>query len=802
MASLTLEQARRVRTAPTSDSSREGNGDPTELASVAHALIRNGLWVFPCQPGSKEPATSHGFHNAKSDARAVDRWWRQQPGYNPAIDCGRSGLVVIDEDTVGEFARFCDDQNRAVPDTFRVNTAHGVHWWFRQPEGDAIRNVGWFRSHGYTVDVRGDGGYVLAPGAVHPEGPTYTVANPGVTPAALPDWLADLLRTKEPRRGTAVPRGTRRSGGTEDEPAVTVSGARAALVAAVEEITQAAEGTRNEVLNAKAHRLGRMVAGGLLDRDDVAEALTRAALDAGLDPDEIDKTIASGLESASSRPRRKADELAPLDDSRLAEWLASEHLTGRVCWSGGMGWLQFDGRVWRDATDATVTEQVRTILRDLHVEEIKRTDDPARLKALNALHSRTKIGAVVSLLRGVVEQRAEDFDQHPDLLNVGNGVVDLRTGDLLAHNPELLLTKVTTVDYKPGATSPDWCKALQAIPDAVADWMQVRFGQAATGHMTPDDLMPVLQGNGSNGKSTVVEAIRSALGTHAVVVPERLLMANPSDHPTELTTLQGARLALIEETPEAQRLSVKRLKDTLGTPTITARRIQKDNVTWQATHSLILTTNYRPRINETDHGTWRRLALVRFPYTFRAGAAEASGTLNRKGDPRLRERLRLGRQGQHEAVLAWVVQGARRWYDAGQVMPPMPQAVRQDTEEWRAGSDLVLAYVNECLVFEANSMVLTSELYEHFSGWLQQRGHREWGDQLFTERFGGHDEVAGHGVTKERTRPRDRLSRRPDVATRRPSDAVQRVWSGVRFRKSADDLLARSQTARLWEEAQ
>ena len=86
-------------------------------------------------------------------------------------------------------------------------------------------------------------------------------------------------------------------------------------------------------------------------------------------------------------------------------------------------------------------------------------------------------------------------------------------------------------------------------------------------------------------------------------MPERVLIANPSDHPTELMTLRGARFALIEETPEARHLSVKRLKDTVGTPTMTARLIGKNNVTWEATHSLFLTTNYTPRVDETDHGT-------------------------------------------------------------------------------------------------------------------------------------------------------------------------------------------------------
>ena len=240
------------------------------------------------------------------------------------------------------------------------------------------------------------------------------------------------------------------------------------------------------------------------------------------------------------------------------------------------------------------------------------------------------VRAVADLSRGLVLAEAAAFDQHPDLLNVDNGVVDLRTGELKPHDPALLLTKCSPAQYRTGAAHPDWTAALKALPDDVADWMQVRFGQAVTGHPPPDDLLPVLQGGGENGKSTVVAAIGRALGDHAVTVPERVLLANPSDHPTELMTLRGARLALIEETPEARHLSVKRLKDLLGSDQMSARYIRGNPVSWTPTHSLMLTTNYTPRVDETDHGTWRRLALVKFPYTFRKHSTPLLGDRDRR----------------------------------------------------------------------------------------------------------------------------------------------------------------------------
>ncbi len=483
----------------------------------------------------------------------------------------------------------------------------------------------------------------------------------------------------------------------------------------------------------------------------------------------------------------------PLEDSPLTEVIA-ERLQSTHRWASGLGWVRYDGKRWRECTEAAVVEITRKTFKTMFKEELDNDASPDRAKRLTTLLTNGKIRAVVSLLRGILEVDANEFDRHPDLLNCANGVIDLVTGELRPHDPNLLLTKITPVRFEPGAESVDWLLALEALPSAVADWFQVRVGQAATGYMTSDDLLPILQGGGSNGKSTIVDSIFAALSEHALIVPEKVLTASAHDHPTEMTTLMGARVAVIEELPEGARFSVKRLKDTLGTAKITARKIQKDNITWDATHSLFVTTNYRPRVNETDHGTWRRLALVRFPFTFKPGA-EPSGFV-KAGDRRLRERLRSGQQGQHEAVLAWIVAGALRWYKAGKTFPPIPAEVEQDTNDWRSSTDLILSYVTENLQFAPGSKVLTSDLYEHFSGWLEMRGQAGWGDQLFTERFEGHEWATAHGVYKVRTTALSALSR--PLVSLRPTGAKQRVWVGIAFQEAVREADEGQPEGGLW----
>lgn len=486
-------------------------------------------------------------------------------------------------------------------------------------------------------------------------------------------------------------------------------------------------------------------------------------------------------------PALKSGDRAQLDDAHIAEYICNTTLVDSYCWCGGLGWMRYTGARWEAATDATVGEQVRRAVIGLHAAEARDGADADRLKRISALFGAGRIRAIVGLAKGILERRADEFDAHPDLLNVGNGVVDLRTGKIAPHDPGLMFTKWTPVDYRADAVHDDWTTALAALPEASARWMQLRIGQAATGHPTPDDIMPVLQGSGANGKSTFLTPIMRALGDFATAVPERVLLANPSDHPTEMMTLRGARLAVMEETPETRHLNVKRLKDVLGTETMTARHIARDSVSWSPTHSLVLSTNYRPRVDEVDHGTWRRLALVRWPYTYRKPGEPLTAKSDRHGDPTLRDRLKRGHDGRLEAVLAWIVSGAVQWYAADRVLPLAPAGVAADTLAWRADADAVLGFVTDHMVRDDVAHVMTTDLVAAFNAALIKRGHKAWSDQTLAARLNDHD-VWG-GIERRQTLSSTKGLSRPPWGAVVPVGVPNRyqAWHGIRFREPTDD---------------
>lgn len=463
-----------------------------------------------------------------------------------------------------------------------------------------------------------------------------------------------------------------------------------------------------------------------------------------------------------------------------ADRLVPVPMSDYLAWTPDQGWLLWKGTVWESIPEAFAIEGVRERLKQLFRDIAAQPDiTPESVKVASRLLTATKAKNVSYFLKGILYVASEEWDSHPDLLNCQNGVLNLKTGVLTEHDPTLRLTKITSVPFRRGAEHPDWTTALEAIPYDVQRWLQVRYGQGITGYPVDDDVLPIQSGGGKNGKSTLVNAIVGAAGSYGVFVPEKVLLANTNEHPTELMTLRGARLAVIEETPEGKHLPTKRLKDLVGTPIMTARYMRQDFVSWSTTHSLFLNTNYVPQVSETDHGTWRRLALVKFPYKFVDPADPLMGPDEKYGDPGLRERLRFNEDGQLEAVLAWLVAGAQDWYGrAGQY--PTPLTVKADTAAWRAETDLILAYAIDRLSFDANSKVLSKELLEDFNLWLESTGHRKWADNLLTQRFGEHELAKNNKVTKERTRDMAGLSRRGYPSSPTPDQAS--VWYGISFK--------------------
>jgi hypothetical protein len=181
------------------------------MITTALALARKNLAVFPWMPADKKPACAHGCKDATTDAIAIQTWWQENPRYNIGIATGVvSGIFVVDIDGDGvddgedELERLTNQHGELLP-TVEVITARGRHLYFRYPSVPVRNSAGKIAP---GIDVRGDGGYVLAPPSIHPSGRRYCWSVDSTsTIAEAPAWLIDLV--------AAPPNGNRATASSE-----------------------------------------------------------------------------------------------------------------------------------------------------------------------------------------------------------------------------------------------------------------------------------------------------------------------------------------------------------------------------------------------------------------------------------------------------------------------------------------------------------------------------------------------------------------------------------------------------------
>jgi putative DNA primase/helicase len=352
---------------------------------------------------------------------------------------------------------------------------------------------------------------------------------------------------------------------------------------------------------------------------------------------------------------------------------------GRVRYVHQWGrWIVYRAGRWIvDGNDALVTEAAKSVPQALMAMVPKLTgDERARVyRAANRAESASALAAMVRLARGIpgVIVDHEELDANPAILNVLNGTIDLRTGELRPHDPKDLCTQQCPVVYDAHAEAPLWESCLerwQPNPD-MRRYLQIEAGAGATGYAT--ETISVHHGGGANGKSKFFGALQRVLGPYAVTPHKSLLVTSHHEqHATVLASLFRARLAVASETAVADRLNDAQVKNLTGTDRLCARRMREDEWAFAPSHTLVMFSNHRPRVQGQDEGMWRRLRLVPWDVTIPS----------EERDEHLSDKLAAEAPG----ILLWLVEGARRYLAEGL---SAPEAVRAATDGYRTSEDTV-----------------------------------------------------------------------------------------------------------------
>jgi putative DNA primase/helicase len=184
---------------------------------------------------------------------------------------------------------------------------------------------------------------------------------------------------------------------------------------------------------------------------------------------------------------------------------------------------------------------------------------------------------------------------------------------------------------------------------------------------------------GANGKSKFWGAIQYVLGEYACVPSKTLLVTQKHEqHPTQVAALFRKRLAVTSEAKSSDSLDEERVKSLTGKDRLTARRMREDFWDFDPSHTLVIHTNYKPKIKGTDEAIWRRVRLVPWEVTIPED----------QRDEFLAQKLEAEAPG----ILRWVVDGAREFLAKGL---DVPDSVRAATDDYRQGEDLIGQFLAE-----------------------------------------------------------------------------------------------------------
>src|SRR5208337_1105190 len=434
-----------------------------------------------------------------------------------------------------------------------------------------------------------------------------------------------------------------------------------------------------------------------------------------------------------------------------------------VLFCPGLGWLIWDETRWvKDDTQQIITRVTDTVSRFLFRAKADVAEFEEKWKTVIKQYSKIeRMRGALAVLAPKRAVRPDELDRDVFLLNVANGTIDLRTGQLRPHSRDDRITKLIPIDYDPGAPAPRWYKFLTEIFDgdlAVAEYMKRLVGYSFTGSQA-EQMMAIFWGEGSNGKGVLANVLKRCGGDYYGTANISLLLAtNHEQHQTAIAALFGKRFVLVDESPENGKLNAEKVKNLTGNSTIHARYMRQDFFDFDPTHHLSLLTNHKPKILDPGHAIWRRLKLIPFLVKFEEPTEEnpePAHLIDRKLEDKLAEEL--------PGILRWIVEGAIESSKHGLGEPP--DAVKTATRDYRHEEDVLAQFVEDRCVVGPEHSELTSRLYAAYKDWAVAGGEKyPWKSNMFSRRLtnAGFRENPGHSKGRARLGIKLRFNPDPD----------------------------------------
>jgi putative DNA primase/helicase len=427
----------------------------------------------------------------------------------------------------------------------------------------------------------------------------------------------------------------------------------------------------------------------------------------------------------------------PLTELGNAERFAAQHAANvRFCYDW-RAWLVWDSIRWKRDSGAEIRRLAKETIRSIYSEAGKYASEAQRAAAANWAKRSESAAAIEAMLKLAQSEEGipvspEDLDSGRWLLNVSNGTINLRSGDLQPHRREDLISKLAPVEFDATATCPRWKRFLVEVfechPDVIP-FIQRAIGYTLTGD-TREECLFLLHGGGRNGKGTLLRTLMLKLGDYAGTADfstfvQRRDDAGPRD---DIANMRGKRLVSAQESREGAALAESLLKWLTGGDLVRARRLYENSTEFDPNWKIWLATNHRPIIRGLDAAVWSRIKLVPFAVSFEGREDRTLKTV-------LTDEL--------PGILNWAIEGCLRWQAAGL---EFPESVLSATSEYRNESDQIGRFVDEVCIVGEFASGKGRVLYDAYRQWAGSSGEEPTTEVTFCRR------LVEHGFSKRKTK--------------------------------------------------
>jgi putative DNA primase/helicase len=400
-----------------------------------------------------------------------------------------------------------------------------------------------------------------------------------------------------------------------------------------------------------------------------------------------------------------------------SDWLHN-YTTGR--------WVFYDGIKWNDDTTGRVKAYCIERINELKHDVTRKPDANTNitLKKLMALESAARLRAALDFAAAMLPATGKDFDA-VGFICFRNGILNIKTGELLPHSPDLKFTRAMSYNFNTAASFPEWddfqLKAASGSPDVVTAKQRL-FGACLSG--APDRLIILSFGATGTGKSAESNAILGALEAFGDVINPDLLAGgnntNSDRLPQEMKRHMGKLLISSSEMKENSKWNAE-IKRISGGDAVGARAMREEFETLKPTFLLHVHTNFKPSANG-DEALMTRFRII--PYHHKFVDSPEKMTLEQVTEL-------YSSPGAKEYIFQWLYSGYKMYQATGAGYDVLPGIMQELISEYQESEDFFGLWLSENCDIVNGLWTSGKELHSDYSKYCADNGDKPLNPRSF-----------------------------------------------------------------------